>query len=85
MATKNFKTTDLSVLNEMLHNGIVEFQFTKKDGTIRQAKGTLQTENIPAHAIKGTGRPSNPNVQVYWDMDKQEFRSFVKSSFAGAY
>lgn len=80
-----FKTTDLTEFQKMLHEGVVEFQFTKKDGSIRQAKGTLKMENIPAHAIKGTGRPANPNVQVYWDMEKNEFRSFVKSSFAGAY
>lgn len=85
MATKNFKTTDLSVLNEMLHNGIVEFQFTKKDGTIRQAKGTLKSEHIPTTATSGSGRKASPNVQVYWDLEKNAFRSFVKESFIGAY
>ena len=85
MATKTIKTTDLTKFNEMLHNGIVEFEFVKKDGTLRQAKGTLVTNLIPTSATNGSGRKPNPNVQVYWDLEKNAFRSFVKTSFIGAY
>ena len=42
-----FKTTDLTEFKEMLHKGIVEFEFIKKDGTLRKAKGTLVAEHLP--------------------------------------
>ena len=85
---KTFKTTDLQEFNEMLHNGIVEFEFIKKDGSVRQAKGTLVAEHLPAPKASDSdaqARKTNENVLVYFDMDKQSFRSFVKSSFVGAY
>ena len=85
---KTFKTTDLQEFSEMLHNGIVDFEFVKKDGTIRQAKGTLVAEHLPAPKAVDSDAPArktNENVLVYFDMEKQSFRSFVKSSFVGAY
>ena len=85
---KTFKTTDLQEFSEMLRNGIVDFEFVKKDGTIRQAKGTLVAEHLPAPKASDSDAPArktNENVLVYFDMDKQSFRSFVKSSFVGAY
>ena len=82
---KTFKTKDLSEFGNMLRGGIVEFEFIKKDGSVRQAKGTLQAEYLPAPKTDGTSRKSSDNVQVYFDMDKQSFRSFVKESFVGAY
>ena len=85
MAT--FKTTELKEFNEMLHNGIVEFQFIKKDGTLRQAKGTLLPQYLPPKSDSGEGSSRKPsdNVCVYFDMEKNAFRSFVKTSFVGAY
>lgn len=43
----DYKSTDINVLNEELHNGVVEFEYTKKDGSIRTAKGTLNDEYLP--------------------------------------
>ena len=84
---KTFKTTDLQEFSEMLRNGIVEFEFVKKDGSIRQAKGTLVAEHLPAPTADSDGstRKKNENVMVYFDMEKKSFRSFVKESFVGAY
>lgn len=84
---KTFKTTDLNEFANMLHNGIVEFQFIKKDGSVRNATGTLVSEHLPASKADNDGktRKSNENVLVYFDMDKKSFRSFVKSAFVGAY
>lgn len=84
---KTFKTTDLQEFSEMLRNGIVDFEFVKKDGTIRKAKGTLVAEHLPAPKADSDApvRKTNENVLVYFDMEKQSFRSFVKSSFVGAY
>lgn len=81
----NFKTTSVEELNKMLHEGIVEFEFIKKDGSVRQAKGTLLSEHLPAPKADATPRKKNDNVLVYFDLDKKSFRSFVKASFVGAY
>lgn len=83
----NFKTTDLAEFNKMLHEGIVDFEFIKKDGSVRQAKGTLVAEYLPAPTddSDGTTRKKNENVMVYFDMEKKAFRSFVKESFVGAF
>lgn len=84
---KVFKTTDLTEFNKMLHEGVVDFEFIKKDGTVRSAKGTLLAEHLPAPKADSdsTPRKQNENVMVYFDMDKKSFRSFVKESFVGAY
>lgn len=86
---KTFKTTSLEEFNKMLHEGIVDFEFVKKDGTVRQAKGTLVSEHLPAPKADSDSdskpRKQNENVLVYFDMEKGSFRSFVKSSFVGAY
>ena len=84
---KTFKTTDLTEFGKMLREGIVEFEFIKKDGSVRSAKGTLVAEHLPAPKADsdGTSRKPNENVMVYFEMEKQSFRSFVKESFVGAY
>ena len=83
----NFKTTDLTEFNKMLHEGVVDFEFVKKDGSVRQAKGTLLAEHLPAPKADSdsTSRKTSENVMVYFDMEKKAFRSFVKESFVGAY
>ena len=84
---KTFKTTDLQEFSEMLRNGIVDFEYIKKDGTVRQAKGTLVAEHLPAPKADSdcSTRKKNENMMVYFDMEKKSFRSFVKESFVGAY
>lgn len=82
-----FKTTSLEEFKEMLHNGIVDFEFTKKDGTIRSAKGTLLENYLPSTKADSdsTPRKKSDNVVVYFDVEKNAFRSFVKESFLGAF
>lgn len=60
---------------------IVEFYFVKKDGTVRQAFGTLQ-DDIILPLIKDTSnREPNPELVTYFDTVKQQFRSFRKENF----
>lgn len=60
---------------------IVEFFFMKKDGTIRQAFGTLQ-DDIILPLIKDTSnRTPNPELVTYYDTVKKQFRSFRKENF----
>lgn len=56
----------------------VIFEFLKTDGkTIRKAFGTLNPYFIPP--TQGLRTPP-PSTQVYFDMEKHEWRSFRKSN-----
>lgn len=70
-------------LKEKLRNGIVTFTYTKKDGTTRQARGTLiQDRSIVGEnfvAPKGTGVEKTGAIS-YWDLDKDAWRSCQDSS-----
>ena len=86
----SFKTTSLDEFSNMLKEGIVDFEFIKKDGTVRSAKGTLEPSLLPPPKPEGDSevaapRKKNENVFVYYDLEKNSFRSFVKASFLGAY
>ena len=86
----SFKTTSLDEFSNMLKEGIVEFEFIKKDGTVRSAKGTLEPSLLPPAKPEGDSevaapRKKNESVFVYYDLEKNSFRSFVKESFLGAY
>lgn len=64
-----------------MKNRIVEFYFVKKDGTVRQAFGTLQDEIILPLIADPTNRNNRPDVVTYYDTVKQQFRSFRKENF----
>ena len=55
----------------------VQFFYQKVNGEIRQAFGTLRDEVINT-IVKETGRKPNDNMFIYFDTEKQEFRSFKK-------
>ena len=43
----NYKSTNLDDLARMLKEGVVTFEYVKKDGTARVAKGTMNEELLP--------------------------------------
>jgi hypothetical protein len=67
-----------------MHAGVAHFFFTKKDGSVREAYGTLnkaylekmlgpQDEEIP----QGEPIPNSAlTVQKYWDVEAMGFRAF---------
>ena len=57
---------------------IVKFYFSKVDGSIREAFGTLKAELLPE--TKGTDRKPNDTIQTYFDTEIQEFRCFKKAN-----
>ncbi len=59
-----------------MKTGIVQFYFRKINGEIRQAFGTLKAEILPE--TQGKSRKANETVQVYFDTDRQEYRSFKR-------
>lgn len=65
---------------ELMRVGVVWFEFLKVDGTIRRACGTLLQSLIPEEQWP-TGesrRRQNDSVQVFFDLEKQEWRCFKK-------
>ena len=62
-----------------MHKGITKFYFTKVDGTIREAYGTLQYNLIPAITSE---RKTNETCQTYYDTEKQAWRCFKKANLA---
>lgn len=67
----------IDILTERLHQGIVSFAYVKKDGTIRNALGTLRGVE---KTIKGTGHHANCSWTLrYYDVDCKEWRSFLIS------
>lgn len=60
---------------------IVEFYFVKKDGTTRQAFGTLQDDIILPLIKDSSNREPNPELVTYYDTVKKSFRSFRKENF----
>lgn len=66
-------------LKETLYKGIVKFHFTKVDGTIREAYGTLKSDLV-APTKGNDNRAKNPTVQVYFDTEKEEYRCFKKAN-----
>lgn len=69
----------LAMSNELrclMSIGEVEFSYQKKDGTIRNAKGTLNMTEIPAEHIPTGDYTSNPLQFRYFDTEKQAWRSF---------
>ena len=70
-------------LKDMLNEGIVTFTFTKKNGEIRQAKGSrrilvlkdVKDSGFTEDDVPTTRRNLNDNVCAYWDFDKKAWRS----------
>ena len=60
--------------------GSVRFCFRKIDGTIREAVGTLLDIVVPATKGSAQGKKTNDDVQVYFDTEKNEYRSFKKAN-----
>ena len=63
----------------LLQKNIVTFNFKKIDGTIRKAVGTLNPDYILK--VSGTGKPKPDNIQVYWDLERGDWRSFRTARF----
>lgn len=70
----------LQKLQDALHSGKVRFSFTKVDGSVRQAYGSLHPSLLPDRGETTSSRPVNPGVMVYYDLDSGGFRSFKKDS-----
>ncbi len=64
----------------LLHSKVCEIEFTKVDGTLRKAKGTLVANLLPpvpeGKTVSATTKAPNPNLVTYFDTEAGAFRSF---------
>lgn len=75
---------DISKLKESFKKGVVTFQYRKKDGTIRTAKGTTNKSIITCnYTPKGGNGPSTYGYTSYWDVDKNDWRCFNENFLVG--
>ena len=65
-------------MRKELRDNIITFKFKKRDGTIRTAHGTLHPSYLPK--LRG-GAPRPEHQMVYYDLDKEGWRSFRSYSF----
>ena len=66
-------------LAEDMRHEVKWFEYYKVSGEIRRACGTLRADLLPP--INGeSNRRHNDSLQVYYDLEKQEFRCFKKAN-----
>ena len=67
----------------MMRGECVRFAYLKKDGSIRIAVGTLQTQAVEANTL-GTGIPKRYyGMFSYLDLEKMSWRGFKEECFIG--
>lgn len=76
-----FSGSNIDDLEDRLNMGIVEFMYMKKDGSVRNAKGT---RNLLLDVVGFSDVPMglrNPpsHVLTYFDTDKMAWRCFIKN------
>lgn len=76
------RSKDLARLKRLLKNGVVEFSYKKKDGSLRNAKGTLKDELLP-ETDKDDERKRNLSKDCfyYFDLKKDDYRCFLRDNF----
>ena len=70
---------------QALNSGIVTFSFWKKDGSIREAKGTTHPLLIPLDKKPKGNQIINHKFETinYYDLDRNDWRSFSITNFIG--
>lgn len=69
---------DRAKMKKLLRHHIVFFKFKKKNGELRRAVGTLISSFLPP--LRG-GAPKPEHQMVYYDLEKEHWRSFRSFSF----
>jgi hypothetical protein len=73
---------DFDLLKEQLATEVVDIEFVKADGTVRQMKATLDPSVLPTPVATdeeiNRNRKKNEEVVVVWDVESNGWRSFRK-------
>jgi hypothetical protein len=73
--------SNLDALMRQLRQGAVHMFYRKKDGTLREAYGTLSDNFIPHRYWPAGKREAREYLVNYWDLQKGGWRAFQKSRF----
>ena len=86
LGIEGFKADAIILLQSKMMEQAVKFQFKKKDGTIRDAIGTLKRalmkqEDGTLWEPKGESKPEPASIVRYFDVEKGAWRCFTCSDF----
>ena len=86
MVTRTIFSPNKELILQSLREGVVTVKFTKKDGTERDMKCTLQESYIAPYEKKtDREKTSNENNISVWDIENQGWRSFRVDSVISIY
>ena len=72
----------INELKDLMRKGIVEFTYTKKNGELRTARGTLKLDDIPDEQHPMSERDySSDTTTRYYDVNSCGWRSFINENF----
>lgn len=71
-------------LRTKLTEGIAHFAFQKKDGSIREAFGTVQAERIAIPSGEGP-KTNQETTGVYFDLGSNAWRSYTIANLIAVY
>ncbi len=76
--TSNSSEIQYKIIQDALHLGVCEVEFTKVNGEHRLMKCTLHKDWMPSEAIREHHQTRLLDFETIpvWDTDKQEWRSF---------
>ncbi len=75
------KADEIMLLQEKMLEQAIKFQYKKKDGSVREAVGTLRRDLMVLKdgslwAPKGDSKPEDPTKVDYFDIEAQWWRQF---------
>ena len=81
LGVEGFKADEIMLLQEKMLEHAIKFQYTKKDGSVREAFGTLKKELMVQEdgtvwEPKGETKPEAPIWFKYFDLTSQAWRQF---------
>lgn len=76
-----FKADEVMLLESKMLEQAVKFAYTKKDGSLREAEGTLDRSKMDLGdgtlwEPVGNGLPEKPEFVRYWDLQSMGWRQF---------
>ena len=88
LGVDGFKADEIMLLQSKMMEQAVKFQFKKKDGSIRDAVGTLcrslmKQEDGTLWEPKGEGKPEPASIVRFFDVENGAWRCFTCVDFIG--
>ena len=74
------------IVSVLKNSDVCRFSYTKVDGTVRQAKGTLNPEKLPVMEVVTAPKrkmPVDEHSVVYFDTEVNGWRRFKVDNFIG--